>query len=69
MGGCSSTAGPTAWTAAARAESTGGGASMQLVDVLTDRQVQLVRDTWDIIVIRDTESECWTEAFYRLVSL
>jgi hypothetical protein len=60
MGGCTSSTG-----VAACAWNPHEGMASELCEYLTDRQLQLVRDTWDVLLNTDGENSAWTDSFVR----
>ena len=55
MGGCTS------------ASSWADGRDSTLTDALTTRQIQIVRDTWEVIISDDVQSAVWLEHLNRYV--
>ena len=53
MGGCTS------------ASSWADGRDATLTDALTTRQIQIIRDTWEVIVSDDVQSAVWLEHLNR----
>ena len=53
MGGCTSA---SSWT---------DGRDSTLTDALTGRQIQIVRDTWEVIISDDVQSDVWLQHLNR----
>ena len=41
------------------------GTALEMCDVLTERQVQLVRGTWEMVLNVDAETPAWVTTFER----